>query len=205
MTRFRLLLLSFLLAVASLPTAAQTPEEIPTGPEIQYSNRHQRYVLGGLTVTGVKNFDEELLKHISGLTVGETYEVPGQDITEAVRRYWSQKLFSNVQIFADSIVGEKIYLQVKLTAQPRISSINYSGVKKSEREDCEKLIGLQVGNQITVDLMNRAEYYIKKHFEEKGFKNCDVNISMREDVTGDNRVLVDININKNEKLSLIHI
>ena len=76
MTRFRLLLLSFLLAVASLPTAAQTPEEIPTGPEIQYTNRHQRYVLGGLTVTGVKNFDEELLKHISGLTVGETYEVP---------------------------------------------------------------------------------------------------------------------------------
>ncbi len=205
MTRFRLLLLSCLLAVASLPTAAQTPEEIPTGPEIQYSNRHQRYVLGGLTVTGVKNFDEELLKHISGLTVGETYEVPGQDISEAVRRYWSQKLFSNVQIFADSIVGEKIYLQVKLTAQPRISSINYSGVKKSEREDCEKLIGLQVGNQITVDLMNRAEYYIKKHFEEKGFKNCDVNISMREDVTGDNRVLVDIDINKNEKIKVHRI
>lgn len=54
-------------------------------------------------------------------------------------------------------------------------------------------------------MVNRAEHYIKKHFEEKGFKNCEVNIVQREDVTGDNRVLVDININKNEKIKVSKI
>ena len=197
-------LLSILaLAFAWLAAQAQTDSPTPDNtPHITYSTSHPRYVLGGLTVSGVKNYDEDLLKHISGLNVGETYEVPGADISDAVRRYWNQKLFSNVQIVADSIVAGKIYLHVKLTAQPRISSISYKGVKKSEREDCEKLIGLQPGNQITTDLVNRAEHYIKKHFEEKGFKNCEVKIVQREDVTGDNRVLVDIIINKNEKIKV---
>ncbi len=128
--------------------------------------------------------------------------MPGAQIAEAVRRYWAQKLFSNVEITADSIVGNKIYLHVQLTPQPRISSINYSGVKKSEREDCEKIAGLQVGNQINTDVADRAKLFIKKHFEEKGFKNCEVDIVQREDVTGDNRVILDVNINKNEKIKV---
>ena len=198
-------LLCIIASFAWLTATAQNEKTDDLTPNITYTANHPRYVLGGLTVSGVKNYDEELLKHISGLTVGETYEVPGPDISEAVRKYWSQKLFSNVQIEADSIVAGKIYLHVKLTAQPRISSINYTGVKKSEREDCEKLIGLQPGNQITTDMVNRAKHYIKKHFEEKGFKNCEVNIVQREDVTGDNRVLVDINIDKNEKIKVNRI
>lgn len=189
------LLLAF---CATLTAGSQSVVE----PDIIYTANHQRYVLGGLVVDGIKEYDQEYLAAISGLTVGNTYEVPGPDMSEAVRKYWNQKLFSNVSIKADSIVNGKIYLHVYLTPQPRISSIKYSGVKKSEREDCEKLIGLQPGNQITTDMINRAEHYIKRHFEEKGFKNCTVDILQREDVTGENRVLLDININKNEKVKI---
>ena len=69
------------------------------------------------------------------------------------------------------------------------------------------MIGLQTGSQINTDIINRAKYYIKKHFEDKGFNNCEVEIMQREDVTGDNKVIVDININKNEKIKIhrIHI
>ena len=180
--------------------AQEQADKDPNTPVITYTANHPRYVLGGITVDEMKGYDAEYLSSISGLEVGETYEIPGPDISEAVRKYWAQKIFSNVEIVADSIVGNKVFLHVKLTAQPRISSIHYNGVKKSEREDCEKIIGFQPGNQITTDMVNRAEHYIKKHFEEKGFKNCEVHIVQREDVTGDNRVLVDININKNAKV-----
>ena len=196
------ILLLLLLAASALGIQAQNNNSKQIEPDINYTPNHQRYELGGLTVEGVKGYDEDLLLSISGLNVGQVYEVPGPDISEAIQRYWSQKLFANVQILADSIVGNKIYLHIKLTSQPRISSIKYNGVKKSEREDCEKIIGLQPGNQITTDMINRAEYYIKKHFVEKGFKNCEVNIVQREDVTSDNRVLVDININKKEKIKV---
>lgn len=190
------------IALVALTARAQDAPDKRIAPDITYTATHQSYVLGGLTVDGVKEYDEDLLLSISGLTVGNTYEVPGPDISEAVRRYWNQKLFSNVQILADSIVGNKIYLHVSLTAQPRISAINYTGVKKSEREDCEKIIGLQTGNQITQDMINRAEMIIKRHFEDKGFKNCEVHIMQREDVTADNRVIVDIDIKKNDKIKV---
>ena len=187
---------------AHAQSEGQAAKQTDNTPVITYTANHPRYVLGGLTVDEMKGYDSEYLQSISGLVVGQTYEIPGPDITEAIRKYWAQKVFSNVEIVADSIVDGKAYLHVKLTTQPRISSIRYTGVKKSEREDCEKIIGFQPGNQITTDMINRAEHYIKKHFEEKGFKNCEVNITLREDVTGDNRVLVDIDINKNEKIKV---
>lgn len=195
-------LLFTLMGLGPLTVEAQLDNTKRINPDIVYSSNHQRYVLGGLTLDGIKGYDQDWLLSVSGLTVGNTYEIPGPDISEAVRRYWNQKLFSNVKITADSIVGNRIFLHIQLTAQPRISSIRYNGVKKSEREDCEKIIGLQPGSQINTDLVNRSRHYIKKHFEEKGFKNCEVNIVQREDVTGDNRVLVDININKNEKIKV---
>ncbi len=50
--------------------------------------------------------------------------------------------------------------------------------------------------------MDRAKQQIKRYFEEKGFKNANVDITQREDVTGDNRVLLDIDIKKNEKIKV---
>lgn len=200
-------LLVLLMAVASLPMAAQNEQPSSQRPEISYTADHPSYVLGGISIEGGENFDEQLLKSISGLTIGRTYEVPGAEISEAVRRYWRQKMFSNVSISADSIVDGKIYLCIKLTAQPRVASINYSGIKKSEREDLETRLGLKTGSNITPDIVDRAKTIIKRYFEEKGFKNATVEIIQREDVTGENRVLLDININKNEKIKVhrIHI
>lgn len=197
----RLLLLS-LLALPASRLAAQTDGGVTTKPDISYTQDRNRYVLGGLAIDGGAGFDEDLLLSISGLTVGEIYDVPGNDISEAVRRYMKQKLFSNARIEADSIVGSKIYLHIYLTPQPRVSAINYTGIKKSEREEIEKRLGLQVGNQITPDMVDRAKIYIKRYFDEKGFKDAKVDITQREDATGDNKEILDINIVKNEKIKV---
>ncbi|MBR1387842.1 MAG: BamA/TamA family outer membrane protein [Alloprevotella sp.] len=178
---------------------AQTDAKRELNPDIVYSSHSEKYELGGLVVDEVPGFDHDLLTSISGLFVGNVYEIPGSDMTEALRRYWDQRLFSNVKITADSIVGHKIYIHIHLTAQPRISSISYTGVKKSEREALEKRLGLQTGSQITPDMVDRAKIVIKRYFEEKGFKNCSVDISQKEDVTSENRMLVNIDIVKNSK------
>jgi outer membrane protein insertion porin family len=193
------------MALAATTAKAQNEVSSQVQPEITYSQDRSRYVLGGLTIDGGKEYDEELLQSISGLTVGNVYDVPGDDISEAIRRYMKQKLFSNVRIEADSIVGSTIYLHIYLAAQPRIADINYSGVKKSEREEIEKRLGLQVGNQITPDMTDRAKVYIKRYFDEKGFKDAKVDILQREVSADDNRVNIDINITKNEKIKVHRI
>jgi outer membrane protein insertion porin family len=86
---------------------------------------------------------------LSGLSKGQTITIPGDDITEASKRYWKHGLFSNVSITADLIVRDKIWLTIHLTMRPRVSSITYHGVKKSEREDLEARVGMIKGNQIT--------------------------------------------------------
>lgn len=107
---------------------------------------------------------------LSGLSVGQTIVVPGDDITTAVKRYWRHGLFSDVQIIAEKIVGDKIYLKIILAQRPRIADIRYHGVKKSEREDLEAKLGLVKGSQITPNLIDRAKILIKKHFDEKVLK-----------------------------------
>ena len=193
-------ILLLLLSATVIGAAAQ--KRVIVKPQINYSGEPAMYILGGLTVDNVEPYDNDLLRSISELTVGQKISVPGIEITEVINRYWNQGLFSNVKLLADSIVDDKIYLHVVLTPQPRISSISYSGVKKSEREDIEERLGLQVGSQITPDMVNRAEIIIKRYFEDKGFKNADVDIKQREDVTGNNKVLVDIDINKQNRIKV---
>ena len=198
-TNSRLCALLLALGAFTAVSAQITAEE---KPDIIYSNTTSKYVLAGLTVDEVMGFDHDLLVSMAGLTVGKTYEVPGADITEAVRRYWAQKLFSDVSIEADSIRGDKIYLHVHLKAQPRIASISWGNLKKSERDELQKRVGLQAGSQITQDGINRASYIIKQYYDDKGYKDAEVNIRQREDITGDNRVLVDIDINKKKKIKV---
>ena len=200
----RIILLT-LLALTVANSQAQDYVPVQVKPNITYTQDRTRYVLGGLAIDGADDFDEESLLSASGLIVGESYDVPGEDISEVIRRYMQQKLFSNVRIEADSIVGGKIYLHIYLTPQPRISSNSYSGVKKGEREEIEKQLGLQVGSHITPNMVDRAKFIIKNYFEQKGFKNASVEIIRRDDVTANNRVLVDINITKNEKIKVSKI
>lgn len=201
--RFIKYILLFILGACGVIAEAQ--ETVTVNPNIVYSNTHTTYEIGGIRVSGMQDFDEAYLISISQLTVGQNIQVPGLETTEVINRYWQQGFFSNVKLEADSIVGNKIFLHIHLTPQPRISSISYSGVKKSEREDLEQRLGLQVGSQITPDMVNRAERIIKRYFEDKGFKNAEVKITQREDITGSNKVLVDIDINKQNRIKIQNI
>ena len=125
--------------------------------------------------------------------------MPGDDITNAVKRYWKHGLFSKVAVAADSIVGDKLYLHIYLSVRPRISNINYIGLKKSEREDMEQKLGMVKGTQLTPNMIDRAKILAKKYFDDKGFKNADIEINQREDVTEKNHVILDVVVDKKEK------
>ena len=193
-----------LLAALLFSIGAVAQEKI-VNPEISYAGTPRSGVIGGIAVSSVEGYEDYMLTGISGLTVGQKIELPGQEITEAVKRYWKHGLFSNVQIAADSIVGDKIYLHFYLALRPRVSTINYIGVKKSEREDLETKLGLLKGNQITPNMIDRAELLAKNYFDDKGYKNAEINIRQRDDVTAKNQVILDVEIDKKEKMKVRQI
>ena len=199
MTKINKVLMLLALSGVSLTMSAQ--QKI-VNPDITYSGTPKTYKLAGLTVTGIEGYEDYVLTGISGLTVGQELEVPGTAITDAVKRYWKHGLFSDVSISADSIVGDNIYLQIHLAPRPRISTINYNGLKKTEREDMEKKLGLVKGGQITPNMIDRAKILAKKYFEDKGYKNAEVFIRQRDDVAAKNQVILDIDVDKKEKLKV---
>ncbi len=167
-----------------------------------YYDSAKKYTLAGIEVSGIRFLDTEVLKNLSGFTIGEEITIPGDQITSALKKYWHQGLFSDVRISATKIVGNKIWLDIFLQERPRLSQKNYKGITKSEKEDIEKKVMLLVGGQVTDNLINTAKRQILGIFQGKGFYNSEVDIIQRDDPSKENQVILDINVNKKEKVKI---
>ena len=193
-----------LFVVFGFCSTAMAQEKI-VNPDISYAGTPRLCIIGGINVHGVEGYEDYMLTGLSGLQVGQQISLPGSEITEAVKRYWRHGLFSKVTISADSIVGDTVYLALNLALRPRVSTINYYGIKKSEREDMEAKLGIMKGSQITPNMIDRAKILAKKYFDDKGYKNAEINIQQRDDVTGKNQVILDVNIDKHDKMKIREI
>ena len=180
---------------------AQVQERI-VNPVIDYARTPQQYYIGGITVEGVPTYDDYVLIGLSGLAKGQRISIPGEEISKAIRRYWKNGLFSNASIRVDSLVADSAYLHITLTARPRISTINYNGVKKSEREDLETKLGLIKDAQLTPNMLDRARIWGKKYFDDKGFKNAEILFEQKDDISQPGYVILDVNIDKKEKVKV---
>ena len=199
---FQSILFCLALTAANAQNQANT-----TKPDIEYSINTRNYILGGVTIDGVNDYDYDQLLRISGLVIGQTITFPKAEgeVTTALRNLWDQRVFSDVSITADSIVGRNIYLHIQLAPHPKLSSVTYSGIKKSEREDLEEIFPLKEGSVISVDVINRIKFVINKHFGEKGFKNVTTEVIQRNDPKDKNKVTLEIDIDKHEKVKVHRI
>ena len=182
-----------------IPFTATAQDKI-VNPDISYAGTPRTCEIGGIAVEGVEGYEDYVLAGLSGLTVGQEIELPGSQITEAVKRYWRNGLFSKVKITADSIVGNKVYLCIHLGMRPRIKNINYNGIKKAEREDMEAKLGMVKGMSLTRNILDRAKILAKRYFDDKGYKNAEIDIVQREDASG--QVTLDVNIDKKDKMKV---
>lgn len=181
----------------------EKPAELPV---ISYSLSPRKYKIADIKVRGVeKTYEDYVLIGFSGLSVGDEITVPGDEITGAVKTFWKHGLFSDVKILATKIEGDQIWLEIQLKQRPRISEVNYHGIKKGEREDLESKLGMKKGFQITPNVIDRAKILIKKFFDGKGFKNVDVDIQQKDDLAHEGEVILDIFIDKNEKTKIHRI
>lgn len=191
--------------MAIFSVAAVSAQEKIVKPTILYTNNPPKYTIGGINLSGVDNLEPAVVIGLSGLSVGDEIAVPGDAVTDAIKRFWKHGLFEDVVITADSIVGDKVYIGIALKQRPRVSQLNINGVKKGEREDLELKIGIIKGNQITPDIIDRATKIIKNYYDDKGYKNAEIKVTQRPDVTGDNRVIVDVDIDKKGKIKVHRI
>ncbi|MBK7133156.1 MAG: outer membrane protein assembly factor BamA [Bacteroidales bacterium] len=160
------------------------------------------YIIGGVTVSGVRFLDTNALIGISGLRLGQEVTIPGEAVTAAAQKLWMQGLFSDVRISITKVSSDTVFLDIALQERPRISSVKYNGMKKSETQDLAEKINLPVGSQVTAFLLNTAKKIIKDHFVEKGFLNTEVEFIQKDDPDQPNNVILNINVDKKDKVKI---
>lgn len=206
--RYKLILLiATLYGIFGSTTTAQEKVDTIYSPNVIFSSLPRSYEIADITVSGADNYEDFVVIGYSGLKVGDVVDIPGTELTAAAKRLMRQGLFSQVQIKVTKTAGNKAWIEFALRQQPRISTVNYNGMKKGEKEDLQERLQLMKGNQITQNIVNRATKIVEQYFAEKGFKNADVKIELTEDLSHKNEMIVDINVNKHDKIKVhkIHI
>ena len=203
--RYKSFLLLTAMLVGVLTTGAQetyTVNDTIYNPKIVYTNSPSVYQLAGIRVEGVDNYDTNIILGYSGLSIGQRLEIPGDDLKTVAKRFWRQGLFSKVQILVEKTYQDKVWLVFNLRQQPRVSAVNYVGMKGGEKKDIQERLGLVQGSQMTPNIANRIKQLVEKYFADKGFEKAECTVQQREDLSNKNEVIVDIIVDKHEKIKV---
>lgn len=200
-------LLIFVVVFTGLQASAQT-DTIPVSvdPALQdiYNSKYPKeYTIGGITVTGTRSFDQNLIISISGLAVGDKVQIPGTDVFgKAIAKLWKQSLVSNVEINLTKLEGSMLFIQLNITERPRLLDYKFVGVKKGERDDLETKVGLAKDRVISENMKLSAVEVINKFYAGKGYRN--VKVDMKEEPIAGvaNAVTLTFYIDKGKKVRI---
>lgn len=163
------------------------------------------YVIGDITVSGVRYLDPNAIIGLSGLRKYQRILVPGEKITGAIEKLWSQGLFSDIKVSVSEMRSDTVFLNIFLSERPRISQVKYFGLKKNEETDISEKVNLLAGSQITDHILGNTSKIIKDHFVEKGFLETEIRIVQKEDPDQPNNVILNVHVDKNDRVKISDI
>ncbi|MFT4752898.1 MAG: outer membrane protein insertion porin family [Salibacteraceae bacterium] len=169
--------------------------------EVDYSNP-KKFFLGGIVITGTKVLDPNALVLLTGLTVGESINIPGDKISGSIKKLWKQGLFADVQITIQRVVGDKVFLEFKIEEQPRLSRFRLEGASKGEADDIREDINLYRERIVTNNLVVSTKAKIRRFYVDKGYYHAAIDIIQKHDTLFPNHQMMIIKINKNEKVKI---
>ena len=172
-----------------------------TQDSLNYLNPKE-YIIGGITVSGSKNLDKDVLITISKLNKGDKITLPGEANASVIKNMYQQSLFDDVQLLVTKINLDTIYLEIAVKELPRLSRLHITGIRKGEIEDVQKKLSDKTGKVVNQNLLSTTTAIIKRHFNEKGFLNTTVNIKERVDPGDANSLILDVAVDKKSKVMI---
>jgi outer membrane protein insertion porin family len=169
-------LFAILFSVVSTAALAQVSNQRPQSlfksaipvDSLSYLNPKD-YIIGGITVTGTKNLDKDVLITISKLTKGDKINLPGDANAAVIKALYEQHLFDDVQLNITKIDLDTIYLEIAVHELPRLSKFHITGLRKGEIDDVQKLLTDKSMKIVNQNLLSTTSAIIIKHFNEKAF------------------------------------
>jgi outer membrane protein insertion porin family len=201
-----IIILGFIFAIS--PFIAENASA-QNGCEIQITDPTQQfpreYQIQDVVIEGLATARESYLISTSGLSVGASVTIPGDEIPEAIRRIYRTSLFSDVEICHEVIEGNSIRIKMFVQEQPRLGRYELEGIRRSHRRDLRERLNLLSGFAVTNSVRSQALSTIKRYYEENGYWGTEVEII--EEHTDDlrNRVNLTFKIDPGERIKVRRI
>ncbi|WP_395626183.1 outer membrane protein assembly factor [Daejeonella sp.] len=206
----RILILFFLLITGTSAmaqfgrTGTPTPARPSSNTDLSYLNPKE-LIIGGTSVIGTEFLDKDVLITISKLTIGDRVTVPGDATSNAVKNLWLQGLFDDVKLNITEIRSDTVFFEIAVVERPRLTKIELLGLKKGEITDVNEKLNDKSGKVVNENLLKTTTDIIKKHFTEKGFLFTDVTITQRKDTSEANNIILDIKVDKNDRVKISEV
>ena len=162
----------------------------------------QKYTLGGITVKGAYRYDPKTIVMFTGLKNGAKIEIPGEEISNAIKKLWKQHLFSDINFEVDKIDDDVIYLTLNLIEVPNLSAVKITGISRSKTDDVIKEAKLTRGKMVTENLIINTQNYITGKFVKKGYLDTKVTIKTKKDTSERNAVFMNIFVDRGDKVKI---
>ena len=165
----------------------------------------KEYVLGGISVKGLKKFSEETVRVFTGLRPGLKIKLPGDKLTSAIKKLYESKQFSNVDVYLEKVDSTAVYLQFDVKELPQLNTVKVTGVKKSKAKTLIDDAELKIGAMVTDNLIVTTKNYFQKKYTDKGYLKTKVNLMVQNDTTDINTVNMSVQIDKGNKIKIKNI
>lgn len=164
--------------------------------------RSGKYVINAINVLGVEHFDSEIVAFNSGMMKGDTVVLPGNYITDAVKKLWGQGYFSDIKSVVEYLDGDRINIELYVKERPRVTKWKFEGAKKGEISSLEDDLDLKIGGELSDFIIKNNTDYIIKFYKEKGFLNVNVDLIQKESTIIENGIDITFKIDRGDKVKI---
>ncbi|MTG96816.1 MULTISPECIES: outer membrane protein assembly factor BamA [Myroides] len=162
----------------------------------------KNYTLGDIKVTGKYNYNPQTVITFTGLSKGQKITVPGEEISDALKKLWNLGFFTDINIYETSVVNDTINLELSLNELPRLNSVKIKGYKKSKSEALIKEAKLTKGKIVNENFLSTTKYFLLNKYKKDGFYNTKVTLNTIPTDSTNRRVDLVIGVDKGKKVRI---
>ncbi|MAQ76650.1 MAG: outer membrane protein assembly factor BamA [Aquimarina sp.] len=187
-------LITLLIVLFTIKISAQTLPE----------TNGQIYVLGEIKVTGTTTYNESTVITYTGLKKGDRIALPGDKISQVIKKLWDLELFSDINFYITKIEGDVADIEINIQEVPELNEVKINGVKKRKAEDLIKENNLTKGAKVTENLVTTTKNFISSKYKKEGYLNTKVAVNLTEfkDTVPGNKVNMVVRVDKGERVKI---
>ncbi len=160
------------------------------------------YILAKVDIIGKISFNSNTVVTFAGLEKGQEITVPGEEISNAIKKLGKLGLFDEISFYVNKIEKDSIFLDLHVEELPKLNEVKFIGVKKSKIEGLIKDTELTKGKVVNENLITTTKNFIENKYKKDGFFNTKVVINTVVDTTQTNQVNMVVKIDKGSKVKI---